>query len=140
MLTQFKFTLSTHGRGFINITDKVAELLAETNIETGLCHVFLHHTSASLILCENADPSVQEDLETFFAKMIPDQASLYAHNVEGSDDMPAHIRSILTQTFLMVPVTNSQLALGTWQGIYLWEHRIKPHQRHLTITIYGEIV
>ncbi len=136
MLKQHSLKIQTQGRGFINLSDEVARLVEQDQIHTGLCHIFLHHTSASLILSENADPSVQYDLETFMCRLIPDGDKVYQHADEGPDDMPSHLRAVLTQSFLMVPITNGKLALGTWQGIYLWEHRLQPHLRRITITIF----
>jgi len=107
-------------------------------VRTGLCHVFLRHTSASLILCENADPAVRRDLEAFMQKYVPDGDPLYEHTAEGPDDMPAHVRSILTQNDVHLPVTDGRCALGTWQGLYLWEHRIAPHERKVVLTIIGD--
>jgi secondary thiamine-phosphate synthase enzyme len=104
----------------------------------GLCHVFVHHTSASLILCENADPTVRRDLEAFLARLVPDGDPLFEHTDEGMDDMPAHIRAILTKMDLSIPVTGGRCALGTWQGIYLYEHRTHAHRRRVTVTVQGE--
>src|ERR1700727_1205309 len=122
MLKQTQLTNSTTGRGVFDITNKIKDIIAKTQVITGLCHVFLHHTSASLILCENADPLVQRDLQAFMLRLVPDGDPLFQHTAEGDDDMPAHVRTILTQSFLMLPITEKKLALGTWQGIYLWEH------------------
>ena len=138
MLIQYHLDFSTSGREMINITDQVAELVAKTTVKTGLCHIFLYHTSASLILCENADHLVQRDLEAFMHRLIPDGDPLYQHTYEGPDDMPSHVRTVLTQSFLMIPITDHQLALGRWQGVYLWEHRLRSHHRKITITIQGE--
>lgn len=137
MFKQYKFDLTTQGRGIVNITDKVAHFVAEANVTIGLCHVFLHHTSASLILCENADPLVQQDLEAFMSRLVPDGDPINQHIAEGPDDMPSHVRAILTTNFLIVPITDKQLALGTWQGIYLWEHRLRSHHRKITVTVQG---
>lgn len=137
MLIQRKLELSTPGRSIINITDNVAECVDQASITTGLCHVFLHHTSASLILCENADPMVQTDLEAFMIRLVPDADPIYQHTYEGLDDMPSHVRTVLTSSFLMIPITDKKLALGTWQGIYVWEHRLRSHHRKLTVTIQG---
>ncbi len=137
MLKQYNFSISTPGRGFVDMTSNIAALVAEADIVTGLCHVFLHHTSASLVIGENADPLVQKDLEAFMLRLIPDGDPLYTHVAEGHDDMPAHVRSILTQTFLVLPITNQRLALGTWQGIFLWEHRLRAYERKFTVTIHG---
>ena len=100
--------------------------------------MFIHHTSASLIICENADPSVRRDLETFAAKLVPDGDRMFTHDAEGDDDMPAHVRTILTQTSIGIPITKRKLALGTWQGLYLWEHRTSPHRRSVSVTVIGE--
>lgn len=129
--------ISTPYRGMVNITAKVAACVKNAEIITGTCHVFLHHTSASLLLCENSDFAVQQDLETFMSKLVPDDMSLFTHVAEGHDDMPSHIRSVLTQNSITVPITKKKLALGTWQGIFLWEHRLEPHERKITITAQG---
>lgn len=138
MHKQYKIEITTPGRGFINITDKVAEKVKDANIEMGLCHLFLHHTSASLTLCENHDPLVQKDLEAFMLRLIPDGDPLYEHVEEGPDDMPSHVKTVLTQSSLIIPITNHQLGLGRWQGIYLWEHRLRSHHRHITVTLQGD--
>ena len=138
MIKQFTKNFITSGRELINITDEIIALVAMSSVVTGICHIFLQHTSASLVLCENADPLVQRDLEAFISRLIPDGDSLYQHIAEGPDDMPSHVRTVLTQSFLTIPIANQQLTLGTWQGIYLWEHRLHSHQRKLIITIYGE--
>lgn len=134
---QRQITIKTRGRGTYEITREIVQIIAQSGIETGLCHIFTHHTSASLTLCENADPSVRRDLETFMARLVPDGDPAYEHNDEGADDMPAHIRSILTNMDLTLPVTEGRSALGTWQGIYLWEHRTHPHHRKVTVTVQG---
>jgi secondary thiamine-phosphate synthase enzyme len=128
----------TKGRGTSDITGSVQAAVERSDIQTGLCQVFIHHTSASLILCENADPDVQRDLESFMARLVPDGDPLYRHTAEGPDDMPAHVRSVLTQSALSLPVTGGRCALGTWQGIYLWEHRSAGHRRRVTITVTGD--
>jgi secondary thiamine-phosphate synthase enzyme len=135
MLKQFKFELDTPGRCFIDITNKIADWVKEQQASLGICHVFLHHTSASLVICENADDQVQKDLESFMLRLTPDGDALFLHVAEGPDDMPSHVRTILTQSSLSIPVTDGQLALGRWQGIYLWEHRINPHHRKVTVTL-----
>jgi secondary thiamine-phosphate synthase enzyme len=132
---QYSFRISTHGRGMINITDQVADIVLQAGVVTGLCHVFIHHTSASLIICENADPDVQTDLEVFMHRLIPDGNPDFKHLAEGPDDMSAHIRTILTSNSLTIPITKMHLNLGTWQGIFVWEHRTHPHERKVTITI-----
>lgn len=136
-LEQFSMTVETAGRGTTDISARIAAVLANTTIGQGLCHFFLQHTSASLMLCENYDTQVRKDLENFLARLIPDGDPLFKHIIEGEDDMPAHIRTILTQTSLTIPLQNKKLALGTWQGIYLYEHRYQPHQRQLLITVMG---
>jgi secondary thiamine-phosphate synthase enzyme len=138
MMYKDKVVEETNGRGTTNLTVKVRDSIKASGITNGLCHVFLHHTSASLIFCENADPSVRRDLETFLSRIAPDGDPLYEHVAEGPDDMPAHIRSILTQTEITLPVENGCPALGTWQGVYLWEHRHNPHRRQITVTVIGD--
>jgi len=130
-------TIGTRGRGTYEITDQVQRIVREARIDRGLCTVFVHHTSASLVLGENADPEVGRDLERFFARLVPDGDPLFEHSAEGHDDMPAHIRSILTQASLSIPVRDSACDLGTWQGVFLWEHRTAPHRRRLTVTVVG---
>lgn len=132
---QDEFVVATDGRGIYEITERVADLATEAGIVNGLCHVFCRHTSASLIICENADPSVLSDLETFMTDLVPDGDPRFAHDAEGPDDMPAHIRSILTQSNLTVPIRAGQLALGTWQGIFLYEHRAAAQRRHVLVTV-----
>lgn len=138
MIHQAQFRISTPGRGSIEITSEVQAVVKESGISTGLCHVFISHTSASLILCENADPDVRHDLETFMARTIPDGDPDFIHRNEGPDDMAAHLRTVLTHSDLNIPVRNGRCALGTWQGIYLWEHRTHNHQREITVTVQGE--
>lgn len=137
MLAQYKIDLTTPGREIIDITEQVAKLAEQADIETGLCHVFLHHTSASLMLCENFDPKVHADLEAFMHRLVPDGDPIYTHTAEGPDDMPSHVRSVLTTNFLVIPVSDYKLDLGKWQGIYLWEHRLKGRARKLTVTVQG---
>lgn len=137
MLHQESFTVQTKGRSTYETTDEVQQIVSNAGISVGLCHVFVHHTSASLMLCENADPTVRHDLETFMAKVVPDGDPMFRHTLEGPDDMPAHIRTVLTQTGLSIPVSNGRCVLGTWQGIYLWEHRTAGHRRKLTVTVQG---
>ncbi len=138
MIHQEQIVVTTRGRGTFDITGEVREVIANAGITTGLCSVFVHHTSASLILCENADPSVRADLEMIMERIAPDGDPAYQHHLEGPDDMPAHIRSILTHSSLSLPVTAGRPALGTWQGVFLWEHRTSGHRRQVTITVYGE--
>ena len=111
--------------------------MQQAGIGTGLCHLFLRHTSASLILCENADPDVREDLERFMQRLVPDGDALFIHTAEGPDDMPAHIRNILTHSDLTLPVADGRCSTGTWQGVYLWEHRQQGHRRQITVTVTG---
>ena len=134
---QEQLEITTDGRGSIEVTDPVRRVVAAAGIDTGLAHVFIHHTSASLMLCENADPTVRQDLERFMADLAPDGDRRWAHAQEGPDDMPAHIRTVLTQTGLTIPVTGGRPALGTWQGVYLWEHRHGAHRRRITVTVQG---
>ena len=138
MLKQSSIKVRTHGRGTYEITDEVQRAVETAGVERGLCHVFIHHTSASLMLCENADPSVLSDLETFMSNLVPDGDAMFRHTAEGPDDMPAHVRSVLTQTGLDLPVDRGRLDLGTWQGVFVWEHRHAPHTRRLTLTVRGE--
>lgn len=135
MVRQRSFELTTRGRGTYEITQEVQRIVRELGAETGLCHLFVHHTSASLLLCENADPSVRHDLEQFLSRLAPDGDPRYRHDQEGPDDMAAHIRSVLTGSSLSIPVTGGRCALGTWQGIYLWEHRTQPHRRRIGLTL-----
>ena len=134
---QAEIELETGGRGTYDITERVAEAVRSARVATGLCHVFTAHTSASLVICENADPDVRRDLERFMADLAPDGDPRFVHTAEGPDDMPAHVRSILTQTDLTIPVRDGRLALGTWQGVYLWEHRLHPHRRRVLVTVQG---
>jgi len=137
-IQQHRLTVATSGQGLYEITEQVAKWLAAQPVERGLLTLFLRHTSASLLIQENADPDVRRDLESFFQRLVPEDPSLYRHNEEGADDMPAHIRAALTQVQLALPVTDGRLALGTWQGIYLFEHRRAPHRREVLLTLVGE--
>lgn len=138
MIHQQTLTFQTRGRGTIEITGEVERVVADSGVRTGLCNVFIKHTSASLIICENADPSVRQDLERFAARLVPDGDPLFHHTMEGPDDMPAHVRSILTQSALTIPISQGTPALGTWQGVFLWEHRTDPHRRSVVVTVMGE--
>lgn len=140
MLTQaiHEFEVTTRGRGFYEFTEKVQALVAETRFQTGLVTLHLRHTSASLLIQENADPEVRRDLERFFARLVEDGDPLFEHTVEGEDDMPAHVRTALTSVNLSIPIANGHLALGTWQGIYLWEHRHHAHRRRICAHFLGE--
>jgi len=122
-------------RGLHDITERAAALVAESRVHTGLCHLFLQHTSASLLIQENADPRVLVDLETWFSKMVRDGDPQWTHDDEGPDDMPSHVRSALTQPSLTIPISAGRLALGTWQAIYLFEHRLAPHRRRIVATV-----
>ena len=133
-----RFSVSTHGQGLYEITAEIEGWLAGQAVTTGLLTVWVKHTSASLTVQENADPDVTRDLNDFFARLVREDPRLYRHTVEGADDMPAHIRSALTLTQLSIPVIGGGLALGTWQGIYLFEHRAIPHRRHLVLHLIGE--
>lgn len=135
---QFSFEVRTPGRSLIDITERVAALAESAPIQTGLANVFLRHTSASLIIGENADPDVGRDLLAYFERLVPDGDPLYRHTAEGPDDMPAHVRAVLTATSLSIPLTGGALALGTWQGLFLFEHRRAPHRRTVVVTIQGE--
>ena len=128
-------TVQTRGRGIVEITRQVDEAVAESGVASGLCTVFIHHTSASLIINENADPNVQRDLDAFLTRLVPDGDELFIHTDEGPDDMPAHVRAALTQTSIGIPVDRGRCALGTWQGVFLWEHRHRGHRRRVTVTI-----
>ena len=135
MIFQTELVVETAGRGTYEITDRINTVLAETVATSGLCHLFIKHTSASLMLCENADPAVRRDLETFMSDLVLDGDIRFTHTDEGPDDMSAHIRSILTQTDLTVPVGFKRLVLGTWQGVYLWEHRVGCNKRTVVLTV-----
>jgi len=135
MTHQQTLTFHTRGRGTRDITAEVERAVRSGGVQAGLCNLFLRHTGASLILCENAAPEVRLDLETIFARLAPDGDPAYAHDDEGPDDMAAHARAILTATTLQIPVADGRLALGTWQGIYLWEHRLAAHARSLVVTV-----
>ncbi len=126
---------TTRGRGSSDITREIQDLVARSGVSTGLCHVFVQHTSASLVLCENADPDVRADLEGWLARQVPDDDPRYRHDMEGPDDMPAHIRAILTNMDLTLPVTSGRCALGTWQGVFLYEHRRQGHRRRVVVTV-----
>ena len=135
MIFQESFTVTTRGRGSYPITEAVQERVSRSGIRTGLCNVFIHHTSASLILCDQPMSTV---IRRFMERLVPDGDPLFRHTAEGADDMPAHVRSILTASELTLPVTRLRCGLGTWQGVYLWEHRTAGYQRRVTLTVYGE--
>ena len=134
----FEWTVPTRGRGFYELTTELASRIAESGISQGLATLHLQHTSASLVIQENADPEVREDFERFFQRLVPDGDRLFCHTAEGRDDMPAHVRTVLTAVNLGIPIQRGRLALGCWQGVYLWEHRLAPHSRHLTLHVIGE--
>lgn len=134
---QHTLTFQTHGKGLIEFTSEIHRWIAKQKISTGLLTVYCRHTSASLLIQENADPDVQKDLKNFFEDIAPETRD-YIHDTEGPDDMPAHIRAALTQTSLSIPVTKGELALGTWQGIFLFEHRSSPHKRDIVLHLIGE--
>jgi len=133
-----RLSLPARGPGLHEVTREVTAWLAQQPVRDGLLTVFVRHTSASLLIQENADPDVQRDLESFFGRLVPEDSRLYRHTAEGPDDMPAHIKGALTQTQLSIPVSDGRLALGTWQGIYLFEHRHAPHRRELALHLIGE--
>ena len=136
-LSQASLEIRTNPKSFLDITRQIQDFVTKSNIQNGVCHLFIKHTSASLVIQENYDPSVREDFETFFSKLAPEDFP-YVHNMEGKDDMPAHIRSALTSTSETVPVVNGKLSLGTWQGIYIWEHRAQTHNRKVMVSMVGE--
>lgn len=137
ILAQHRLKIKTTGRGMIEVTDQLNHFIDTSNISTGLLHVFVQHTSASILICENADMQVQHDLETFMLRVTPDNDPDFKHDAEGPDDMPAHVRTMLSQSFLTLPITNKKLALGQWQSIYLWEHRLLGRERTMVLTIQG---
>lgn len=138
MIKQHELSITTGGRGTWDISDRVQEAVRTSGIQTGICHVFIRHTSASLTLCENADPAVRQDLESFMARQVPDGDPMFTHDAEGPDDMPSHVRSVLTQSDLNLPIRDGRCALGTWQGVFLWEHRFAGHERKVLLTMTGE--
>lgn len=138
MVHRGELSVATRGRGTYDITQEVARIVGASRISVGIATVWIMHTSASLIVCENADPDVRRDLDAFFARLVRDGDPLFTHDAEGDDDMPAHVRSVLTQTSIGVPVVGGKLGLGTWQGLYLWEHRTAPHRREVSVTVIGE--
>ena len=133
-----ELSIRTKGRGFTMITAEVARIVSVAKMQTGLVTLHLRHTSASLLIQENADPDVRRDLEAFFARIVPDGDPVFVHTLEGDDDMPAHVRTALTAVTLSIPIVNGQMVLGTWQGIYLWEHRTHPHTRQIVVHVLGE--
>ena len=135
---QTEWTVPTPGRGLVELTDRVAGWVRESGAAQGLLTLFIRHTSASLLIQENADPDVQADLQRFLDRLVPDGDALFRHRSEGPDDMPAHVRSALTAVQLSIPLARGRLALGTWQGIYLFEHRHAPHERQVVLHLLGE--
>jgi secondary thiamine-phosphate synthase enzyme len=133
-----RLAVQTRARGFYEITRDVQSRVGQAGVQTGLCTLHLQHTSASLLIQENADPDVQRDFERFFARLIPDGDPLFVHTVEGDDDMPAHVRTALTTVNLSIPIAQGRLCLGTWQGIYLWEHRTRSHTRTIVVHVIGD--
>ena len=136
-LYQKTLEINTSPKSFLDITKNVQAFVSESGLDNGVCSLFIKHTSASLVIQENYDPSVRQDFETIFSKLVPEDFP-YVHNIEGKDDMPAHIRSALTSTSETIPVVNGKLSLGTWQGIYLWEHRDQKHNRKVMVNMVGE--
>ncbi len=132
-----ELVVHTRGRGFTEITPQLAAFLDRAGMREGLCNVFLRHTSASLVLGENADPSVRRDLEAFLSRLVPDSEDRYEHDAEGPDDMPSHIRTALTSSSIVIPVVAGRPGLGTWQGLFLWEHRRSPHERRLLLSAWS---
>jgi secondary thiamine-phosphate synthase enzyme len=138
MITHHSLEFESPGRGTYELTADVQRIVRQAGVARGLCNLFIHHTSASLLINENADPAVHRDLDAFMKRLVPDGDPLFEHDDEGPDDMPAHVRCALTQTSISVPIAGGRCDLGTWQGIYLWEHRHAPHKRRITVTIIGE--
>ena len=136
-MLQKTIEIATRGRGLYDVTSAVREAVAGSKVTTGLCNVFVAHTSASLVIQENADPAVLRDLERWMSRVAPEDARAYEHDAEGLDDMPAHLRSSITKTSETIPVRECALALGTWQALYVWEHRAAPHRRTLIVTVLG---
>lgn len=137
MIRRVELTVATRGRGTYELTTELQAAVAGSGVAVGLATLFVHHTSASLIINENADPDVRRDLDAFLERLVPDGDRLFMHTAEGPDDMPAHVKVALTATSLSVPVADARADLGTWQGVYLWEHRRAPHRRRVTITVVG---
>ena len=137
-MTQHTIAISTQGRGLYPITDRISAALSGSTLSAGLANVFIQHTSASLTIQENADPGVRRDLERFMARICPDGDPIFEHDYEGPDDMPAHVRTAVTAVNLSIPIFKGRMTLGTWQGIFLWEHRYSPHQRKITIHLLGQ--
>ena len=138
MIAQHELEIRTTGRGVYDISRDVQRFVGDSGVTLGFCQVFIRHTSASLMLCENADPAVLRDMEAFMSRTVPDGDPLFTHTSEGPDDMPAHVRSVLTQSDITLPVRDGRCALGTWQGVFVWEHRYAPHTRRILLTVQGD--
>ena len=138
LIRNHNLLVATSGRGFYDIGAELTALLKKEPIQAGLCRLFFHHTSASMVIMENADPQVLDDLERFMARLVPDGDAIFQHTAEGPDDMSAHVRSALTHTDLAIPINEGRLDLGTWQGVYVWEHRAAPHRRRITVSLMGD--
>lgn len=138
MVFQESVSIQTRGRGSLEITTEVNNIVTNSGILKGMCNVFIQHTSASLMLCENADPDVRTDMENFMRHLVPDGDPIFSHTTEGPDDMPAHVRSILTDSSINIPIESGKCSLGIWQGLYLWEHRHQGHRRNIMVTVYGD--
>ena len=138
-IVSHRLTVATRGKGLYEITREIAQWLGGLSVKAGLLTIFVQHTSASLLIQENADPDVKQDLNSFFSRIAPEDNRLYEHTIEGPDDMPAHIRAALTATQLSIPLENGRMTLGTWQGVYLFEHRSAPHRRSVLLHVIGEI-
>jgi len=138
MVHHQELKFSTTGRGTYNIDKQINDAISKSNITEGMVNIFIQHPSASLVLCENADPDVRSDLETFMANLVPDGDPMFRHSSEGIDDMPAHVRTTLTMNSLSLPLHKGRTMLGTWQGVFLWEHRSQPHKRRVVVTVTGE--
>lgn len=138
MVVTRELALGTRGRGFVELTHELNALVRDSGLEVGVCALWIAHTSASLLVCENADPEVLRDLERYMQRLVPDGDPLFRHVDEGDDDMPAHVRAVLTHSDLTVPIRAGRLALGTWQGVLLWEHRLRGHQRRIEVTLLGD--
>ena len=135
---QQTLTIQTHGRGTVELTDQLRAALRQSGLSGGLVHVFVQHTSCSLVIMENADPSARRDLEAFFDRLVPEDEPYFTHTAEGPDDMPSHIKMALTRTGETIPFADGKLLLGTWQGVFLWEHRDAPHRRRIVVTVTGQ--
>ncbi len=138
MVHQETITLPARGAGLHEFTEKLAAFVARSRVRTGVVHVFCQHTSASLVIMENADPSARRDLETWLERLVPEDDPSFTHTLEGPDDMPSHIKMALTRTSETIPIAEGRLLLGTWQGVFLWEHRAAPHSRRIVVTVLGE--